>query len=66
MSSNPFAHHHMSSKGVIFEELALVFSIARVLHFSLDHNVPGEDSNLSSHVYPVYDLTNMQVLGGLW
>lgn len=56
----------MSSKGVIFEELALVFSIARVLHFSLDHNVPGEDSNLSSHVYPVYDLTNMQVLGGLW
>lgn len=56
----------MSSKGVIIEELALILGIAGGLHFSLDHNVPSENSNLSSHVYPVYDLTDMQELRGLW
>lgn len=56
----------MSPKGIIIKELALVFSIARVFHFSADGNIPGENSNLGSHVHTIYDLTHVQELRGFW
>lgn len=65
-SLNPFAYHDMSPKSIIIKELALVFSIAGVFHFSLDDNIPGKNSNLSSHVYTIYDLTHVQELRGFW
>lgn len=65
-SSNPFAYRDMSPKGIIIKELALVLSVARVLHFSSDGNIPGENSNLGSHVHTVYDLTHVQELRGFW
>lgn len=51
----------VTSKGVVVEELAQVVSIARAFHFSVDENVPGEQSHLSSHVDSIDDLTNMIV-----
>lgn len=51
---------------VVAVELAHVVSVARVFHFSVDENVPGEQSHFSTHVDPIYDLSNVVVLRPPW
>lgn len=56
----------MAPVGVVVVELAQVVPVARVFHFSVDENVPGEQSDFGPHVDPVNDLSNMVILRPPW